>query len=116
MLLTAACAATGAVVAWLAWGGALLAVLTLLLCALLALAVVLPGACTPVFRLMEGGVGLALRGLTWLLLGAVFVSVFIPGGIILRLRHRRRARPRAQSCWIPWAPARDGGKHFTAQY
>ena len=103
VILTAGAGAIGGAVAWWRWGGPWLAGLAIGTAVLLLLAIAMPRAYAPVFALLDGIVRTALQAFTWLVLGIVFVVVFIPGRVVLALRcHdplQRRPDAKVPSYW-----------------
>jgi len=72
---------------------------------LLLLAALAPAALRPLHRVWLPAAGALARGITWVLLTAVFYLVFTPYGMILRARGKdpleRRFEPDRDSYWIP---------------
>lgn len=104
---------------WLRWGTSwslgILAVATLLL----VLALFAPRAYAPIqTALTRLGRAIAVT-LTWLLLGLVFLAIFVPGRLLLARRRRdplqRRHDPERSTYWEPLSPATDPDR-FKHQY
>jgi len=115
LTLTAMSAAVGGVLAWHHWRGPWLATLAILTGALLLLALVWPRGYAPVFRVLDGAVHFLLQAITWLLLGAVFLVVFVPGRLVLAVRGRDPLESRT-SGWRETRKPSDIARHFRAQF
>lgn len=119
LLFTATCAAVGGALAWWHWRGLPLAILANITSALWLVAIFLPRAYLPVFRVLDGLVQGVLQAITWGLLGLVFVLVFVPGRLVLALRRSDpldRHTSGRTSAWHDVPPRADSVKHFRAQY
>ena len=114
--LLAAALAAGAWLRWpTPWSLGILTLATLLL----GLALLAPRAYAPLQAALER-FGRAVAALvTWILLGLVFVAVFIPGRVLIARRRRdplrRRPEPGRASYWEPLSPATDPAR-FKRQY
>jgi hypothetical protein len=119
--LTAAGAALGGALGWWHWGGPAWATAAIVTGALFGCALVLPRLYRPVFRVLDGIVHAFLQAFTWLLLGLVFLLVFVPGRLVLVLRRsdpleRAPRGTRATTAWHQPRPGTDPEKHFRAQF
>ncbi len=114
--LLAVAFATGAYLRWpTPWTVGILALTSLLL----GLALLAPRAYAPIQTVLER-IGRAIAALaTWLLLGLVFVAIFLPGRLFLALRRRdplhRRSDPARASYWETLRPT-TGPDRFNRQY
>lgn len=116
-LPTAVAAAIGGSLAWWHWRSPWFAALAVLTVVLLVLAVGWPRGYAPVYRVLDRGVQTFLQGVTWLLLGVVFLLVFVPGRLWLALRrHDPLARRSGASTWREFRPRKDPASHFRAQF
>jgi hypothetical protein len=83
------------------------------------LALVLPRVWAPIQSALDRVIRAVLAGLTWLLLGVVFIAAFVPGRLLLAALRRdplRRARePMRTSYWEPLPPSR-GTERFRRQF
>jgi multidrug efflux pump subunit AcrB len=120
-LLTAASAAIGGALAWWHWRGPWLAAVAILTTTLLTIAVLLPRVYAPVFAFLDGLMRKLLQAFTWLILGCVFLLVFVPGRLVLALRRQdplaRRPEPARATYWHDIArTTRDTAAQFRTQY
>lgn len=104
---------------WLRWGTSWSLGVLVLATLLLALALLAPRTYAP-FQISLTHLGRAIAGtLTWLLLGLVFLAIFVPGRLLLALRRRdpllRRPDPARPTYWEPLSPATDPDR-FEHQY
>jgi hypothetical protein len=114
-LLAVALAAT----VWLRWGTSwslgILALATLLL----VLALFAPRTYAPIQAILTRLGHTVAVALAWLLLGLVFLAIFVPGRLLLALRRRdplqRRPNPARTTYWEPLSPATDPDR-FKRQY
>jgi hypothetical protein len=105
--------------AWLRWPTPWSLGILSLATLLLALALLAPRAYAPIRDILER-FGRAIATLfSWIVLGLVFVAIFIPGHLLLALRRRdplhRRPDPARASYWEPLPPATDPAR-FNRQY
>ena len=119
-ILTAAAAVAGALLAWWRFGGPWFAALAVLAGLLLALAVFRPRAGAAVFTVLERFTHVLLQSLTVLLLGVVFVLIFIPARLVLAIWRRdpleRRPDPAQSTYWRDPTRPGDAGRQFRTQF
>jgi hypothetical protein len=95
------------------WAVGLLGIFTLLL----VLAAAAPRAYAPVARSLDGLQDGVLRLFTWLVLGLVFVFIFIPAGVLMRMLGRSRVlrHRKEDTYWREGRPA-DPATSFGQQF
>ena len=114
-LLACALAASG----YWRWRSPLTLGMFLLATALLGLAVFAPRTFAPIQSVLERLGRLIATAFAWLVLGLVFLLVFIPGRLFLLVLRRdpirRRPEPARATYWEPLSPAGDPNR-FNQQY
>ncbi len=111
----------GCVVSGLIWrvhGGAVPRGIFVATVLLAVLALVAPRLYAPVQWALEGFGRAVARGVTWVVLGLLFVGVFIPGRLLLALRRKdplQLRRPAVDSYWELPRPSR-GAESFDRQF
>ena len=87
--------------------------------ALLGLALFAPRTFAPIQAVLERLGRLIATAFAWIILGLVFLLVFVPGRLFLLILHRdpiqRRPEPARATYWEPLAPADDPDR-FKQQY
>jgi hypothetical protein len=93
-------------------GGLLVATATLALASILS-----PRIAQAVDRFFKATTRHALRATTFVLLGAVFVIIFVPGGLLRRLRGTDPVRKHdAKNCESYWQSVAERPEHYERQY
>lgn len=104
---------------WLRWHTPLSLGLLILATTLLALAVFAPRVFAPIQAVLERFGRLVAAAFTWLVLGTIFLLIFVPGRLLLVFLRRdplqRKPDPNRTSYWDPLPPA-PGPSHFRRQY
>lgn len=103
--LQATLAALGAFALWAWFGGTVPATIALLTAVLAVLAWVSPRHYAPIHRVLDRLVQFLLRSLTWLVLGLIYLGLFVPLRLWRVLTHqdplRLRPNPAAPSYLLP---------------
>lgn len=118
-LLGPALAVAFTALGWLRWRTPWSLWLLILATALLALAVLAPRVFAPIQAVLERFGRLVAAAFTWLLLGAIFLLIFVPARLLLFILRRdplqRKPDPRRTTYWEPLPPS-TGPSHFRRQY
>ncbi len=104
---------------WWRWRTPLSLGLLLFAGTLLALALFAPRAFAPIQAVLERLGRLIAAAFTWIILGLVFLLIFVPGRLLLAVLRRdplqRQPDPRRTTYWEPLRPS-PGPSHFRRQY
>jgi len=104
---------------WLRWRTPWSLGILLLATALLALALTAPHAYAPLQATLERIGRYAAAAFTWIVLGLVFLLIFVPGRLLLAVLRRdplhRRPDPHRSTYWEPLPPTADPAR-FRRQF
>ncbi len=104
---------------WLRWRTPLSLGLFLFATTLLGLALFAPRLFAPIQAVLERFGRIVAAAFTWLVLGLLFLLIFVPGRLLLAVLRRdplqRKPDPSRTSYWEPLPPA-PGPTHFNRQF